>query len=226
MGDKTTLTACPPERELRCSVVWDELAPGRTDSGPPGGTLLFLWPHLRDDRRHPDWARRPGDDDEYQPWWNREDARVSAALLRPFYEKLLAFLSARAGPPRFHFLDRFRALRRALGHFETDRRLSVLSDAIRARPTPLEELTALVEGAEGNDRSACTVAFGTPDAALLHARHNERCLWLWLAPAVRQDFDRFREEASGSFRFLQTVMDWTQTGAGLPAPRPPRTLRR
>jgi hypothetical protein len=230
MGDETTVEAgpspLPPERVARWSVAWDEVAPGRALSRPSSGSLLFLWPRLREDRRRPDWTRRPGEEDEYQPWWNREDSKVSAALLRPFYEELVASLAEQAGPPRFYFVDRFRAMRRVLGHLDTDRSLRVLSGFFLARPSPLEELAALVEGAEGNERSACTVTFGNPDRSILHVRHNERCLWLWLAPGQREGFDRLLARVGWNSSFLRTAMDWERSGTGLPAPLPPDSLRR
>jgi hypothetical protein len=205
-------------------ILWDQVDAGAAGPGADGGTLLFLWPRIRGDRRCPSWARRADDgEDENAPWWNREDGKVSAALLLPFYADLVARLSERAGPARFEFLGRPDAVGQPARRFDTGQRLRALSNSFLARSAPLDRLAALVEGAEDGDRAACAVIFGAR-AAVLHARRDERCLWLWLTPGVRVGFDLLREETGA--RFLRCEMDWTMTGSGLLAPRPPRLPRR
>jgi hypothetical protein len=213
-------------RDGTCLVRWDELAPDRAGPWPAGGTVLFLWPHLRGDLRRPAWARGDDDaEDEYTPWWNREDSKVSAALLLPFYADLVAFLTERAGPVRLGLLGRFRALRDHLERLDADQPLGALAGTILGGATTPAELAALVEGAEERARTACTVVFGAPKAAVLHARRDERGLWLWLAPGVRDAFDRFVDGTGAGAAFLRESLDWAMTGAGPPAPRPPETLR-
>jgi hypothetical protein len=208
--------------ELRYSVLWDEVVHGPSGPWPTAGTVLFLWPRLHGDLRRPAWASRPGDpEDENAPWWNGEDSKVSAARLLPFFADLVAFLCERAGPAQFESPGRLEAARRLLRRVLAGQRQGVGDGAAR----PIEELAALIEGAPGSHRGACTVTFGTPVAAVLHARREERCLWLWLAPALRDGFDRFGAEARGGVRFIRCAMDWSMAGTGLPAPRPPQALQ-
>jgi hypothetical protein len=187
--------------------------------------VLFLWPQARGDLRRPAWSRPEDDDeDEYDPWWNREDNRVSAALLRPHCDDLLAFLAEQAGPPRFEFGERLEALRAYLRRLDPGHPLRAIASTFLNRPLPLDQLVSLVEGAGEFDRSRCTVRFGAPARAVLHARRNERCLWLWVARDFEAAFERFREEAGPGGRFLHSAMDWARTGDGLLAPRPPESL--
>ena len=202
-----------PPRASTPLVLWDEIGAGPTGPWPSGGTLLFLWPHLPGDLRRPAWAHREGEaEDEYAPWWNREDSKVSAALLLPFYAELVASLSARAGPARFEFADRFQAARAYFRRFVPGRRQRRLPGAVLARAASIELLTGLVEGVERSDPSTCTVTFGHPGAAILHARRDERCVWLWLTPRVREGFDRFLDGVGG-VRFDRRSMDWSETGS-------------
>ena len=208
-----------------CRVLWDEVPPSQAGSWPAGGTLLFLWPQLSGDRRLPGWAWRSSDpEDEYVPWWNLEDSKLSAALLRPCYSDLVAFLSDHGGPAQFEALPRVTAVREYLRRLDIGQRGRAAS--VTAGRNPVDDLAALVEGADESGRSACTVIFGFPDVAVLHARRDERCLWLWLAPAVREGFDRFREEAGDGNLFLRCGMDWFMTGNGMPAPGPPEAAPR
>jgi hypothetical protein len=209
-------------RDGTACVLWDQVEPRPMGPWPTGGTVLFLWPHLRGDLRRPGWARRDDDpEDEYDPWWNREDSKVSAALLRPLCADLVGFLAERAGPARFEFVDRAEPGPWSLRRLAPGGRLRELATAFLTRTSPLDRLVALVEGAAPDDRDACTMSFGARRGAMLYARRNERCLWLWLAPDLRRDFDRFLDQAGGGTRYLRCIMDWSMSGQGLPAPRPP-----
>jgi hypothetical protein len=195
-------------------VLWDEVVPTMAGSWPAGGTLLFLWPHLRGHHLRPAWTRRPGDDeDELGAWWNLEDRKVSAALLRPFYAELLAFLSARVGAARFELLE-------PPGSTRIVQRVRALLGGTAPGLTPPDQLAALVEGAAPAERKAGTITFGTPVSAILHGRRDECCLWLWLETPVVADFERFLAAGAGA-PFHRCDMDWSGTGAGSPAPRPP-----
>jgi hypothetical protein len=207
-----------------CLVLWDEVDPGRTGAPPAAGAVLFLWPHLRGDLRRPVWSRSADEaEDENAPWWNLEDSKVSAALVLPFYQDLLAFLAEQAGRPRPGLLDRLRAVRSHLRGHPTGQRSGALT-AILGGAGLAEELAELAEGAEPGERAACTVAFGARKEAIVHARREERGLWLRLSPAVRRAFDRFAEGAPGGSSLVRRDMDWSVTGQGAPAPRPPEAL--
>jgi hypothetical protein len=208
-----------------CLVLWDEVDPGRSRAPPAVGALLFLWPHLRGDLRRPAWSRSADEaEDDNAPWWNLEDSKVSAALLLPFYRDLLAFLAERAGRPRPGLLDRLRALRSHLRGHPTTQPPGTMAGILGGAGLA-EELAELVEGAEEGDRAARTVAFGARKEAIVHARRAERGLWLWLSPPVRQAFELFAEGAPGGSSLIRRDMDWSATGQGAPAPRPPEAPR-
>jgi hypothetical protein len=214
----STHAARPGEEVVR--VLWDEVAPRPPGGWPAGGTLLFLWPQLRGDSRLPAWAVRPDDpEDERTTWWNREDSKLSAALLQPLCAELVAFHSSRAGPVRLESQGGLEAARQCLRRL-VDGALRLFRSGT-ARPTRLDGLAALVEGAEGNAQADLTLAFGAPPAAVLHARYDERCLWVWQSDQVREDFDRLLVAAGDGSRFIRSGMDWSRTGKGMPAPRPP-----
>jgi hypothetical protein len=197
------------------------VAPIPAGPWPSGGTVYFLWPRLTGDRRSPAWSVRPDEpEDEDAAWWNAEDSKVAASLLLPFYAELLAFLSEHAGPGWIERPGLLQALRARLRRLDPGRRLRFLWGALPTRAAALGEVAALVEGAGGSDHGSCTIRFGLLDAAVLHARRGERCVWLRVAPGLREDFDRFLDRSGGG-RFQHCHMDWSGTGTGTPAPRPP-----
>lgn len=178
-------------------VAWDEVPPELTPGWPPGGAVFFIWPTSRGERRWPEWLRRPFDpEDEDAYWWTREDCFVAAAWLRPYYASLMGSLAAKAGPAW----------------------VGVSTDGF--------DVAGLVEGANDAIPSELTLRFGSPCRAILHARRDERCIWLWVADELRSRFEDFRESNGGDARYRRWSMDWAGDRTGVPAPRPPATVDR